>query len=519
MSANGSVVSVLESFVDDLGKCVDAHRLEALLQGLDYLKGSEVGSLPEPWTRKHLIRKLLVCAGLEWEDEIYGKGECYPDFGLKNLEIPVIGEEKSINKITEAEDEIKKYLNNKAASGEAEYGIATDGIEWIVYRIELGGDYLDYSKVAHITLRDAIQQIACDKKYIAQNSLSSVDIIKKTAQFLGIFETKNFNNLIMQEAPKEIRNKKKKGIQAFYNLYVELLFGEGKGQHKYNTTLLNDVQAPYGTLDTEKRKFSTKLVNRILFIRFLEDRGVLAQNFLIDKLSEYEKTNNNIGIVGGFYKSLLEPLFFNLFNTPHDKRLLKHRGGWFDKIPYLNGSLFAPEDGEKEFDVEDRMLICVIKDLIEGHNLENGGKIGFFDPSLLGNVFEMTINHLSGEKNAQKKEGAYYTPSDVIKIVTSETVTKKIYDVLLEVFSKKLKSSSKDLNEDIARGIVSKYNLTAMLRKIETREGFFGDPNTVTDAYDRLVKLKVVDPACGSGHFLSESWMSFIGLESRFCED
>jgi len=212
MAPKDDVRAVLESFIDALGKCVDAHRLEELLQGSDTLKGSDIGSMPEPWTRKHLIRRLLDVTGLEWEPEIYGKGEGYPDFGLTNLEVKVIGEDKSINKIADAEDEVKKYLNNKAASGEAEYGIATDGIEWVVYRIELGGDYLDYSKVVHVNLRDALQQIARDKKYIAQNSIVAVDIDKKAADFFQVFSIQNFNNLLTQEAPKDIRSRKKNMI-------------------------------------------------------------------------------------------------------------------------------------------------------------------------------------------------------------------------------------------------------------------------------------------------------------------
>jgi type I restriction-modification system DNA methylase subunit len=504
MTSKNEVLTVLESFVNDLGTCVDTHRLEELLQGSDTLKGGDVGSKPEPWTRKHLIRKLLDVAGLEWEPEIHGKGKGYPDFGIINLEVKVIGEDKSINKIEEAEAEIKEYLNNKAASSGAEYGIATDGIEWIVYRIELGGDYLDYSTVARIDLRDALQQIARNKKYIAQKSIAIVDVDRKAGEFFEIFSRKNFNMLLMQEAPKDIRAKKKKNIRAFYDLYVELLFGEGKGDYDYDTTLLDDVQAPYGVTETEKRKFAIKLVNRILFIKFLEDRGVLPNNFLMDRLNNYQKAKTQIdNIGGGLYKSLLEPLFFSLFNTPYAERLLKHRGGWFDKIPYLNGSLFAPEEREMEYDVDDRMLIYVVKDLVEGHRLQREGEGGFFDPSLLGNVFEMTINHISGEKNAQKKEGAYYTPNDVIKIITSQTVLLKIYEVLVEVYCNKIMSSSKELNEETARSIVMNYDLGAMLRRIEKREGYFGDPDAIREAYDNLGNLKVIDPACGSGHFLT----------------
>mgnify|MGYP007026969902 FL=1 len=42
-----------------------------------------------------MIRPLLDASGLEWEPEIHGGGEGYPDFGINNLDILVIGEDKS----------------------------------------------------------------------------------------------------------------------------------------------------------------------------------------------------------------------------------------------------------------------------------------------------------------------------------------------------------------------------------------------------------------------------------------
>ena len=84
MPSESDIQSVLESFVNDLNSCVDTHRLETLLNGRDTLKGSDVDSKPESWTRKHLIRPLLDSMELEWEPELYGKGRGYPDFGITN---------------------------------------------------------------------------------------------------------------------------------------------------------------------------------------------------------------------------------------------------------------------------------------------------------------------------------------------------------------------------------------------------------------------------------------------------
>jgi len=503
MSGPEEVRKVLEDFVDALHDKVGAHRLEELLQGHDSPTGAELGSQPEPWTRRHLIRPLLDISELDWEPELHGGGEGYPDFGINNLDILVIGEDKSLNKIEKGEKEVREYLNNRAASRGAEYGIATDGIQWTLYRLELGGDYLDFTPVkpTPFSFRQELLQIARNKNYISQSGTSDGDIDKKTKLFYETFNREKLNTLLTQEAPRLIRSKKKKGIEEFYDLYVELLFGEGSGSYDYSTTLIDDIQSPKSTTETGKRRFVIKLVNRLLFVKFLED-GVLPENFLNERVDKFQQAQSEVDqFGGGLYKTQIEPLFFNLFNTPSEDRISKHRGSWMDQVPYLNGSLFAPEDREREFDVDDRMLVTVVKDLIEGHKLseDNGGST--LDPSVLGNVFEMTINHISGGQS-QKEEGAYYTPNDVIRLITEQSVDPKIYDVLAEVYTRQLSDGS-NLSEEQAQSLVTEYDLGEMLREIEQREGYFSDPQTIQEAYEKLGCLKVIDPACGSGHFLT----------------
>jgi len=45
--------------------------------------------------------------------------------------------------------------------------------------------------------------------------------------------------------------------------------------------------------------------------------------------------------------------------------------------------------------------------------------------------------------------------------------------------------------------------LSEMLRRIEEGEGWFGDSGDTEAAYDRVGNLSIIDPACGSGHFLT----------------
>ena len=110
-----NIREILEQFIDDLNSCVDTHRLEDLLRGKDTLKEVDLGSKPEAWTRKHLIRRLLDAVRLEWEPEIYGRGSGYADFGITNLDIPVIGEVKSIKDLAALHYSQKVFEPREAA--------------------------------------------------------------------------------------------------------------------------------------------------------------------------------------------------------------------------------------------------------------------------------------------------------------------------------------------------------------------------------------------------------------------
>jgi len=113
------------------------------------------------------------------------------------------------------------------------------------------------------------------------------------------------------------------------------------------------------------------LMNRLLFVKFLETRGVIEQGFLSERVAEYEDQKHKFA--GNLYESQIKPLFYKLLNVPKDERDPKYRDedAWFSDVEYLNGGLFRENvDREYEFTVVDRILPTVISDLIEGSELE-----------------------------------------------------------------------------------------------------------------------------------------------------
>jgi hypothetical protein len=72
--------------------------------------------------------------------------------------------------------------------------------------------------------------------------------------------------------------------------------------------------------------------------------------------------------------------------------------------------------------VSDSVLESII-DLLERYRFSTDGGPTDIDPSMLGSVFEKTINYLTTDPGDQNKElGAYYTPSEITRFCAEETV-------------------------------------------------------------------------------------------------
>jgi len=496
---------VLKSFLLKLRNHIDVHKFEKILSGDDTLSSSDIGQKPEAFTEDNLIYPLLEVVGLDKIRQPYGKARMWPDFEITNLDTYTIGENKSLNKYQEAEKEIKEYLDRKSI--DAEYGIATDGICWTVFKIETGGDTLEYPIAGDIDLRDALIQIAKDEGLF--NPAHEIEVEEILKNFLELFSRDTFNEILSKKAPKWFRDERKKDIDDFYDLYIELLFGKGK-EYEYESCLRDDIKAPRYATENDIDLFAITLVNRLLFIKFLEDRKILEKGFLKKRVEFYETHKEEL--TGCLYTSQIKPLFYDLLNTPMEEREPKHRRGWFKDVPYLNGGLFKENiDHEKEFQVSDRLLPQVIDDLIEGHELELKDKQ--IDPAILGSVFEKTINHIEQERT-QKDIGAYYTPNDVTKLIIDQTVDEKVRDIIIETFAENIPDDEK---KDAFLMTAEENSLEKLLRNIENQEGWYANPDALKDCIDRLTDVKILDPACGSGHFLTaamdEIFRSLLSLK------
>ncbi len=236
----------------------------------------------------------------------------------------------------------------------------------------------------------------------------------------------------------------------------------------------------------DKARYITVLLNRLMFIYFLQKKGFLGQgnerfDYLQLRLAKHRSPKSGSD-KDGFFQEFLQHLFFDGFATPvgersADTKLL------LGLIPYLNGGFFLPHPLERKHDISvDDAAFDIIFGLFGDYswylNDKPPAKDGTvkpdseLDPEVLGHIFERYIND-------QKSAGAYYTREEITSYLCERTV----HDLLVERVTY------------FRDGKPTKYeSLGDLLLHLD------GDLCRVV--LEELKGLRLCDPAVGSGAFL-----------------
>ena len=210
-------------------------------------------------------------------------------------------------------------------------------------------------------------------------------------------------------------------------------------------------------------KSLNKLCVRLVFCLYAEDAGIFGHHGMFhDYLSAFDTRSMR--------KAVLE-LFRVLDTKPEDRDpYLKDDNPELAAFPYVNGGLFSDEDIEiPPFTDEIRNLL-----LVKASEDFNWSEIS---PTIFGAVFESTLN-----PETRRSGGMHYTSIE------------NIHKVIDPLFLDDLKG---ELDEICAIAV----DRTKMAK---------------LKAYQRkLASLTFLDPACGSGNFLTETYLSLRRLENR----
>ena len=214
----------------------------------------------------------------------------------------------------------------------------------------------------------------------------------------------------------------------------------------------------YDDNSPEALRWLNILCVRIVFCLYAEDAGIFTHEQFHDFLVRYEAED---------MRRALRDLF-EVLNTPPEKRS-KYLKDDLKAFPYTNGGLFEEEIEIPQFTEELRAT------LLQNASLEfDWSEIS---PTIFGAVFESTLN-----PETRRSGGMHYTSIE------------NIHKVIDPLFLNDLRHELDEILEE----------------KVERQR------QKKLDAYqDRLASLTFLDPACGSGNFLTETYLSLRRLENE----
>lgn len=371
-------------------------------------------------------------------------------FGGQSSEIIAPFELKGAN--TRDLDAIMPGRNKSPVQQAWEYAMNARGVKWVLVSnyIELRLYGFGEGTAAYESFR--LDQLTAPDEY---------------ARFMLLLSADNLLSGHTLDLLKESRREDKDITDKLYRDYKAL-----------RLQLLGAVQEADDTIKAlDAIALAQKILDRVLFIAFAEDTGLLPDNTLAAAFTARDPYNPRP--VWENFKGLFRAIDL---------------GSEELKIPRYNGGLFHPDKAINGLDLPD--AIC------EG--FKTLGEYDFASEvsvTVLGHIFEQSIADVerlqavargeeeeektSGASGRRKRDGVVYTPDYIARFIVAETLgahLKEAFETILRDHAKK----DADLRD---------YAAIPWRRKSAELEAW--------QAYrDRIKTLRIVDPACGSGVFL-----------------
>lgn len=243
------------------------------------------------------------------------------------------------------------------------------------------------------------------------------------------------------------------GVHLQREMEVSMKAGEIVGK------LYDALVSQYDLDDPQSLRYLNILCVRLVFCLYAEDAGVFGKHDMFhDYLAQFGSSFMRMALVQ----------LFEVLNTPADKRS-KYLNPTLAAFPYTNGGLFAEEIDIPQFTDE-------LRDTLLQH-----ASLDFdwseISPTIFGGVFESTLN-----PETRRSGGMHYTSIE------------NIHKVIDPLFYNDLLAAFESCNEET--------NIKKRLQRLHALQ-------------DQMANLKFFDPACGSGNFLTETYLSLRRLENE----
>ena len=268
----------------------------------------------------------------------------------------------------------------------------------------------------------------------------------------------------------------------FYKEYIELFQLIKKELNKQKVNIEKEKN------DEFLRDFIHLILNRIMFLHFVQKRGCFGEdkNFLANFWDAYKEKFYG---KNKFHQEWLNVLFFDSLSKSSWQFNEKPYLGEFNNIlkyaPYLNGGLFETEELDKIGWLIYDELFDNIFEFFARYNFTVTESTPFdieiaIDPEMLGNIYEHLVSTEEIEEE-QAKAGIFYTPKIEIDLMIRRALVEFLFNKTRINKEKIYKFIFPEAEEEIK------------------------DPFTQEEAEKVLKELEeilILDPACGSGHYL-----------------
>ena len=229
--------------------------------------------------------------------------------------------------------------------------------------------------------------------------------------------------------------------------------------------LYDELAKQYLNLETDEREQRSLniVITRLVFLLYAEDAGLLQEHLAFLKYMKLFDASAS-------RQALIQ--LFKVLDTPEDQRDPYMRPELL-AFPYVNGGLFADEDIIVP-QISEQLRVDLLAEASAGFDWSG------ISPTIFGAVFESTLN-----PETRRAGGMHYTSIE------------NIHKVIDPLFLDDLKAELADIEgEKVLKNKQMKLKLFQR----------------------KLASINVLDPACGSGNFLTETYLSLRKLENRVLE-
>ncbi len=265
----------------------------------------------------------------------------------------------------------------------------------------------------------------------------------------------------------------------------------------FKREIFADILSHNTSNDTPKEQIlllfrkTQKLLDRLLFIFFAEDCGLLPPNSMVEILNQWEQLKEMDAYIP-LYDRIKK--YFGYMNTGH-------QGKRYEIFAY-NGGLFKPDSVLDSLTISDDILARFTRRLADyDYSTE-------VDVNILGHIFENSLSEIeevtaqinAGEAptvSKRKRDGVFYTPQYITKYIVENTVGRLCAE----------KKSELGINE--AEYFADKNRQMATKKRLLDQ---------LTTYREWLLGITICDPACGSGAFLNAA-LQFLMAEHKLIDE